>query len=1062
MPLLPLLRQSVLLELAFLLVAVAATVAETTTTGPRIDNLNATLSRSPQEGDDDNVVDYTINESGGDGRGVHLHLIKNSLTNQYPGNYILYRGTVNGKDRASSVAVTINADGHMSGFFGVQDVSYFIRPPRNAIASNQHMLERHIVGKSEESGQADNVRFKRSTRDWVRERTVEVLVVVDFRTSYEHGRETEQYALTLMNMVNGFFRDASIGHNINIQVSRLSLLDRDEFTVSENAHEVLSEFCKWTAKLSAGTNSTNQYDIAVLITGGNLCQTVNGVLDCSLKGHATIEGACTPGRNCIAVADKGMSATAYAIAHGIGHSMGMIHDSAPCEGIMSSERSRHFPAYGQLWSECSRRYLENFLKTANCLDNKVEMKSDSRPTNAPPSEPMPYSSPDEQCRLASGDMSKHCTAQTAAETCRRLLCQPKSWTVSTTESCYPANLNAPAADGTVCSPNKVCFQGKCLRYKPTSIEGGWGKWQSWSDCSRTCGTGVSVSKRPCTNPRPAHGGAYCTGPRARYKLCSTSDCPPKSKSFRRIQCEENRTWPRYRVPSKTEAKGNPCQLSCETEGSPTFRRVIAKEVRDGTECRIGGRGQDAGICISGLCEPIGCDKALGSSLVVDRCGVCGGRGDTCRIVSVTRPYVKQSGHRRICSAPRGATNIDVKQLRPTNNTLDTRVDEGWLSERYKGRDKFVVAGTNIRYCSERKSNGILDRFTSDGPLRARVEFFVNVHGPNLGIECKYTLPRRKLTPVKESVASWVYEPWSECSANCGEGFQNRTVVCVKGTKEVNESRCQGKPSRQRKCTKGPCSWEASSWGRCSKPCDVGFRKRSVQCRSGNCRQEDKPMNTMPCKLQDCSSWKIGQWSPCSSRCREGTQWRDVTCPRGRVCRLPKPENSRTCEGEHNDCVDWVIVRDYGTCKCNTVWQSRTVVCPKTNEELCYGYRPKPPEMRLCNKAPCYVWRIGPWSKSCSVSCGTGVVNRTIVCVNRHTNASVKSKLCSVEDKPIASRMCRETRACPLPPEDRAPGDPCIDANTTICTDAKIHNYCDLQEVRNVCCFSCRKTDKRKQ
>ena len=88
-------------------------MAETTTTGPRIDNLNATLSRSPQEGDDDNVVDYTINESGGDGRGVHLHLIKNSLTNQYPGNYILYRGTVNGKDRASSVAVTINADGHM-------------------------------------------------------------------------------------------------------------------------------------------------------------------------------------------------------------------------------------------------------------------------------------------------------------------------------------------------------------------------------------------------------------------------------------------------------------------------------------------------------------------------------------------------------------------------------------------------------------------------------------------------------------------------------------------------------------------------------------------------------------------------------------------------------------------------------------------------------------------------------------------------------------------------------------------------------------------------------------
>lgn len=37
--------------------------------------------------------------------------------------------------------------------------------------------------------------------------------------------------------------------------------------------------------------------------------------------------------------------------------------------------------------------------------------------------------------------------------------------------------------------------------RPEAVDGGWGSWEAWSECSRTCGGGVSRSERHCDNPR---------------------------------------------------------------------------------------------------------------------------------------------------------------------------------------------------------------------------------------------------------------------------------------------------------------------------------------------------------------------------------------------------------------------------------------------------------------------------------------------------------------------------------------------------------------------------------
>jgi len=50
---------------------------------------------------------------------------------------------------------------------------------------------------------------------------------------------------------------------------------------------------------------------------------------------------------------------------------------------------------------------------------------------------------------------------------------------------------------------KWCFEGRCqtLGDKPVAIDGQWAEWAAWTECSRSCGAGVSQSERHCNNPQ---------------------------------------------------------------------------------------------------------------------------------------------------------------------------------------------------------------------------------------------------------------------------------------------------------------------------------------------------------------------------------------------------------------------------------------------------------------------------------------------------------------------------------------------------------------------------------
>jgi len=65
--------------------------------------------------------------------------------------------------------------------------------------------------------------------------------------------------------------------------------------------------------------------------------------------------------------------------------------------------------------------------------------------------------------------------------------------------------------------------------EPCPVDGGYSEWTDLSECTVTCGGGVQERSRECTNPKPANGGRNCEGlgPSMESQECNTQACPPQ-------------------------------------------------------------------------------------------------------------------------------------------------------------------------------------------------------------------------------------------------------------------------------------------------------------------------------------------------------------------------------------------------------------------------------------------------------------------------------------------------------------------------------------------------------
>lgn len=208
---------------------------------------------------------------------------------------------------------------------------------------------------------------------------------------------------------------------------------------------------------------------------------------------------------------------------------------------------------------------------------------------------------------------------------------------------------------------------------------------------------------------------------------------------------------------------------------------------------------------------------------------------------------------------------------------------------------------------------------------------------------------------------------------------------------------------------GDAYWIVGNWSECSTTCGMGAFWRHVECSSRNishCQHTKKPDPARKCYLRPCATWKTGNWSKCSANCNGGFKTRDVHCIDVREKRLLRPFHCQLL-----------------------------------------GYKPQ--LSTTCNMEPCLQWHVEPWNE-CTVSCGGGIQQRTVKCMNIETNETENGSMCVDKLKPTEYQKCN-LQGC-----KKSTGLPCSKDQLSVhfCQRLKGIGKCLLLSIRTQCCFTC--------
>ncbi|XP_063442572.1 thrombospondin-1-like [Mytilus trossulus] len=82
---------------------------------------------------------------------------------------------------------------------------------------------------------------------------------------------------------------------------------------------------------------------------------------------------------------------------------------------------------------------------------------------------------------------------------------------------------APVGDGKPCDGVDIDSQN-CVNVEQCAVNGNWGPWTLYGQCSVMCGEGVQTRTRLCNDPAPVGDGAPCNGEMTSSKSCNIEAC----------------------------------------------------------------------------------------------------------------------------------------------------------------------------------------------------------------------------------------------------------------------------------------------------------------------------------------------------------------------------------------------------------------------------------------------------------------------------------------------------------------------------------------------------------
>ncbi|XP_043279992.1 ADAMTS-like protein 4 isoform X2 [Venturia canescens] len=587
------------------------------------------------------------------------------------------------------------------------------------------------------------------------------------------------------------------------------------------------------------------------------------------------------------------------------------------------------------------------------------------------------------------------------------------------------------------------------------VKGSWGPWSSWSECSRSCGTGIQSQARECVPAResrrkrsPFSPGsvnatnlerAICIGTYKRYHVCNTQECNEFPDDPRAEQCARynNRIYKGQSylwVPFLNAP--NPCALNCRAVGQ-RFYATLEPAVIDGTPCDGPNlRGHSTGIaldkteqwlCVAGQCRPVGCDGVVGSGATRDTCGICGGVGKSCKLYEgIFMEPILAKGHQPVTTIPRGAMSLNISELRSSANYLALRTENGsyvlngpWS---VSPSGTYKAAGTSITY--QRGDRTRMESILAAGPLNESLKLEISYHELNPGVLYKYMLPLTEEPDDGATIAPPLRAIGSSERGNEIPDTDTRLVPAPNARRSYKA--LEASPDKRRRIQTSV-----------EKP---NRKKEDMKYSPTTVMAGDAPKaNTSENKKRNRKGrkkfiWRVMGTSPCSKTCGGGLQTSILKCVRlakgipanERRCRnIEKPRIPPPLRCNDRPCPARWKAKPWSDCSvtCGTGTKTRKLECvqelnAKLTMRVAAGACVQPPDLRTvesCTRQACPnvsipevrslqmespPWETGPWS-SCSTSCGRGIKTRRVTCAGEK---------CFPTEKPETEQDC-EIQSC---------------------------------------------------